>query len=68
MGEVRLSVTLKPALTLTGTEVEMDGSVSSQFISALLLISPELPNGLVIKFKGEITSRPYVNMTLKMMD
>lgn len=54
--------------TLTGTEVEMDGSVSSQFISALLLIAPKLPNGLVIKFKGEVTSKPYVNMTLKMME
>lgn len=53
---------------LTGTEVEMDGSVSSQFISALLMISPELPNGLVIKFKGAVTSIPYVNMTLKMME
>ena len=52
---------------LTGTEIEMDGNVSSQFITALLLISPELQNGLVIKFKGEVTSRPYVNMTLKMM-
>jgi 3-phosphoshikimate 1-carboxyvinyltransferase len=53
---------------LKGTEVEMDGNVSSQYISALLMISPELPNGLVIKFKGEVTSRPYVNMTLKMME
>lgn len=53
---------------LKGTELEMDGNVSSQFISALLMISPELPNGLVIKFKGEVTSRPYVNMTLKMME
>ncbi len=53
--------------SLTGGEVEMDGSVSSQFISALLLIAPELKNGLVIKFKGEVTSRPYVDMTLKMM-
>lgn len=52
---------------LTGNQVEMDGNVSSQFISALLLIAPELQNGLVIKFKGEVTSVPYVNMTLKMM-
>ncbi len=52
---------------LTGGEVEMDGNVSSQFISALLLIAPELQNGLVIKFKGEVTSRPYIDMTLKMM-
>ncbi len=53
---------------LTGTEIEMDGNVSSQYITALLLISPELQNGLVIKFKGEVTSWPYINMTLKMME
>ncbi|MCW3102843.1 MAG: 3-phosphoshikimate 1-carboxyvinyltransferase [Bacteroidetes bacterium] len=54
--------------TLKGGEVEMDGNVSSQFISALLLISPALQNGLVIKFRGEVTSRPYINMTLKMLE
>lgn len=53
---------------LTGTEVEIDGNVSSQFVSALLLIAPKLPNGLVIKFKGEVTSKPYINMTLKMLE
>ncbi len=54
--------------TLKGTEIQMDGNVSSQYVSALLLISPKLQNGLVINFNGEITSRPYVNMTLKMME
>jgi 3-phosphoshikimate 1-carboxyvinyltransferase len=54
--------------TLKGGEIEMDGSVSSQFVSALLLISPVFQNGLVIKFKGEVTSRPYINMTLKMLE
>jgi len=53
---------------LKGGEIEINGSVSSQFISALLLISPALQNGLVIKFKGDITSRPYINMTLKMLE
>ena len=53
---------------LKGNAVEMDGNVSSQFISALLLITPELQNGLAIKFKSEVTSVPYVNMTLKMME
>lgn len=53
---------------LKGGEIEMDGSVSSQFISALLLISPEFQNGLVIRFKGDVTSRPYINMTLKMLE
>ncbi|MBN8696120.1 MAG: 3-phosphoshikimate 1-carboxyvinyltransferase [Bacteroidetes bacterium] len=53
---------------IKGGEIEIDGSVSSQFISALLLISPIMQNGLVIKFKGEVISRPYINMTLKMME
>jgi 3-phosphoshikimate 1-carboxyvinyltransferase len=54
--------------TLRGGEIEIDGNVSSQFISALLLISPALQHGLVIKFKGDVTSRPYINMTLKMLE
>lgn len=53
---------------LKGGEIEIDGNMSSQFISALLLIASEFQNGLVIKFKGEVTSRPYINMTLKMME
>jgi 3-phosphoshikimate 1-carboxyvinyltransferase len=53
--------------TLKGGEIDIDGNISSQFISALLLVSPSLQNGLVINFKGDVTSRPYINMTLKMM-
>ncbi len=53
---------------LKGGEIEMDGNVSSQFISALLLISPELQNGLVINFKSKVTSRPYIDMTLNMLE
>ena len=53
--------------TLKGGEIEMNGNVSSQFISALLLISPKLQDGLVIKFNGAVTSRPYVKMTLNML-
>jgi 3-phosphoshikimate 1-carboxyvinyltransferase len=53
---------------LKGGQIEMDGNISSQFISALLLVSPALQNGIVINFKGEVTSRPYINMTLKMME
>jgi 3-phosphoshikimate 1-carboxyvinyltransferase len=53
---------------LKGGEIEIVGNISSQFISALLLVSPSLQNGLVINFKGEVTSRPYINMTLKMME
>lgn len=54
--------------TLKGGEIAIDGNISSQFISALLLVSPSLQNGLVINFKGDVTSRPYINMTLKMME
>jgi 3-phosphoshikimate 1-carboxyvinyltransferase len=53
---------------LQGGEVEIDGTVSSQYISALLLIATEMKTGLVIRFKGEVTSRPYINMTLKMLE
>jgi 3-phosphoshikimate 1-carboxyvinyltransferase len=54
--------------TYSGTnELVMRGDVSSQYISALLLISPELPSGLKIKLEGEVGSRPYIEMTLKQM-
>ena len=53
---------------LSGGEVEVNSSISSQFISALLLIAPTLPNGLIIKLKGNIISKPYILMTLKIME
>lgn len=53
---------------LTRNEAEIDGSMSSQFTTALLLISPQLFNGLVLRFKGEVTSPAYIKMTLKMME
>ena len=61
-----------PPLKIIGTEIdggeiEIDGTVSSQFISSLLLIAPNLKNGLIIKIKGELVSKPYVLMTLKLM-
>lgn len=53
---------------LTGKTIELDGSVSSQYISALLLIAPTVENGLTLKLKGEITSRSYIDLTLKLME
>lgn len=53
---------------LEGGQVEMLGSVSSQFISALLLIGPSLSNGLELRLKGNIISRPYIDLTLWMMN
>lgn len=52
---------------LTGNRVELDAQVSSQFISALLLIAPLLQDGLVLRLKGDIVSRPYIEMTLSVM-
>lgn len=52
---------------LKNTSVEIEGNVSSQYISALLLIAPTLKNGLQLKFKGAITSVPYINMTLQLL-
>lgn len=53
--------------TLNGKEVSLQGDVSSQYISALLMIGPMLPEGLVLHLKGEIISRPYINLTLQLM-
>ena len=52
---------------LTATRVLLQANVSSQYISALLLIAPSLPNGLELELIGEITSFSYINMTLKLL-
>lgn len=52
---------------LTGNSVELEGSVSSQYISALLMIGPTLESGLTLHLMGEIISRPYINLTIQLM-
>lgn len=52
---------------LSGGSYEIDGSISSQYISAVLLIAPYLKEELRIKLKGEIVSDPYIFMTLQLM-
>ena len=52
---------------ITGKKVKIQGSVSSQYISALLLIAPSLQNGLEIELLGKITSVPYIKMTLALL-
>lgn len=52
---------------LKGGWVEIDGSISSQFISALLLIAPTFDNGLVLNLKGSLVSMPYINMTVTLL-
>jgi 3-phosphoshikimate 1-carboxyvinyltransferase len=52
---------------LTGGEIAIDGSISSQYVSALLMIAPTLEQGLTLHFTGAVTSAPYIRMTLGMM-
>lgn len=52
---------------LTGGKIQIDGSISSQFISALLLIAPNLKNGIELEIVGGIVSKPYIKMTLSLM-
>lgn len=49
------------------TQIEIPGNVSSQFISALLMIGPSLPKGIQLKLTTEVFSRPYIEMTLGLM-
>lgn len=52
---------------LAGGRLSIDGSTSSQYISALLMIAPTLTSGLQLTLEGQITSRPYISMTLGLM-
>ncbi len=49
---------------LQGGLLEVPGNISSQYISALLMIGPLLDKGLTLKLKGDIISRPYIDLTL----
>lgn len=63
-----------PPLQLNGfsasgtSRASIRGDVSSQYISALLMIAPKLPNGLTLELTGGIGSKPYIEMTLAQMD
>ena len=62
-----------PPLRITGNphmkggEISLPGSVSSQYISALLMIAPMMKDGLRLVLTGDIVSRPYIDMTLGLM-
>jgi len=49
-------------------EVSLSASISSQYISSLLLVAPTLPSGLTIHLIGDIVSKPYLEMTLRIME
>jgi 3-phosphoshikimate 1-carboxyvinyltransferase len=63
-----------PPLKISGPLVQkrprisIKGNISSQYISALLLIAPKLPLGLELHIEGDLTSTPYVEMTLAMLE
>jgi len=63
-----------PPLQITGgfkqlsNAVQIQGDVSSQYLSALLIIASSLEKGLSLQIIGELTSEPYVRMTLKMLE
>ena len=52
---------------LEGGSVSLDASVSSQFVSALLMVGPTMQNGLTLRLEGRIISLPYIQMTLELM-
>ena len=53
---------------MKGGTITLDGGVSSQYISALMMIAPCLEQGLEIHLKGELISQPYIRMTLGLME
>lgn len=62
-----------PPIKITGqklakSNVSMPANVSSQYISALLLIAPKLENGIELNLEGDITSVPYIKMTLALLN
>lgn len=60
-------IKLKGGLQQRTSKISIKGNISSQYITALLLIAPRLPLGLTLHIEGELTSRPYVEMTLAML-
>lgn len=52
---------------LSGGHIDILGNISSQYISALLMIGPMLADGLEVRLTGEIVSRPYIDLTLCVM-
>ena len=52
---------------IKGNQVNIDGKISSQFISALLIVAPRLENGLIINIQGELVSKPYIDLTIAIM-
>jgi len=65
-GQLPLLITGK--LTFSESRVKLNMQKSSQFASALMLMISKFPNGLQIDFEGEIRSKPYIEMTAKILE
>lgn len=52
---------------LQGGEISLPGNVSSQYISAILMVAPLMEQGVTLHLEGEIVSRPYIHITLQLM-
>ena len=52
---------------IKGGKIEINGNISSQFITSILLIAPTLENGIELKIKENLVSRSYIEMTLELM-
>jgi len=52
---------------IKGGKVKIPGNISSQFISALMIVAPKLENGMVLNIQGELVSKPYVDATIMAM-
>lgn len=52
---------------LHGGKLSIRGDISSQFISAILLVAPYMTHGVQLSIDGKITSRPYINLTIDLM-
>jgi 3-phosphoshikimate 1-carboxyvinyltransferase len=61
-------IKLKGSFEQRSNKISIKGDISSQYVTALLLIAARLPFGLELHIEGELTSRPYVEMTLAMLE
>ncbi|MDB5158816.1 MAG: 3-phosphoshikimate 1-carboxyvinyltransferase [Mucilaginibacter sp.] len=61
-------IRIKGNIQQATNSISIKGNISSQYITALLLIAPKLPQGLELHIEGDLTSRPYVEMTLAMLE
>jgi 3-phosphoshikimate 1-carboxyvinyltransferase len=58
---------IKGAPAMKGGRMVLSGGVSSQYVSALLMIAPMMKEGLVLELTGDIVSRPYIDLTVSLM-